>query len=260
MKRTIPALALATSAMMASLTSAQTALDLSPGARDTRQVTPATTMATLATSVPEVNWDDMPLETIIEWLREQGPINVVVHWRTLQIDGIDPDSEVTLRLRNVTVGQALTYALDQLATTPGDIRYRTLSNALHISTKADFDQKMYVITYPVADLLRSVPRLTGAPEIPLDQQRRGGNGEGASTGPLLRGTRGDQNEERDNVARVDDERMQELIRRITTTIEPASWRDTGGGRGSIVGYNGRLIVARNSIDVHEQLGGFFNPE
>jgi len=260
MKRTTPALALAISAMMVSVVLAQTALDLSPGAGDTQQVTRASTLATLVKSVPEVDWDDMPLEAIIEWLREQGPINVVVHWRALQIDGIDPDTEVTLRLRDITVGQTLTYALDQLATAPGDVRYRTFRNALHISTKADFDQKMYVVTYPVADLLRSIPRLTGAPAIPLDQQQRGGDGVGASASPLFRGTRGDQNEERDNAATVNDERMQELIKLITTTIEPASWSNTGGGLGSIFGFNGRVIVARNSIEVHEQLGGLFDPE
>jgi len=54
--------------------------------------------------------------------------------------------------------------------------------------------------------------------------------------------------------------MQELIKLITTTIEPASWSNTGGGLGSIFGFNGRVIVARNTIEVHEQLGGFFDAD
>lgn len=263
MRRTIPALALATSAIVVSLAAAQTARDWSPGAEETQQVTRASTLATLAKSVPEVDWEDTPLETIIEWLREQGAVNVVVRWRALQIDGIDPDSEVTLRLRNTTVGQALNYALEQLATIPGDIRYRTFGNALHISTKADFNQKMYVHAYSVADLLRTIRRFTDAPEITLDQQGQGAAGRdgggGAYTGPLLRrtGREGGQNAERDNVDQVDDERMQELIELITATIEPDSWDLTGGGRGSIRGYNGRVLVARNSIEVHELLGGSF---
>lgn len=282
MKRTTPALALATSVMMVSVVSAQTSLDLSPGARDAQQVTRASTLATLAKSVPEVDWEDTPLETIIEWLREQGPINVVVRWRALQIDGIDPDTEVTLRLRNTTVGQALTYALEQLATIPGEIRYRTFGNALHISTTADFNQKMHMRVYSVADILRTIPRFTDAPQISLDQQGqgqgggrggggggiggggggsgggRGGGGIGQSTGPIFGGGRGggQQGREEDDDAEVDEERMIELIDLITATVEPDSW-NVNGGRGSIEGFNARVIVIRNSIEVHEQLGGTF---
>lgn len=282
MKRTTPALALAISAMMVSMVSAQTVLDLSPGAQDAQRVTRTSTLATLAKTIPEVDWEDTPLETIVEWLREQGPINVVVRWRALQIDGIDPDTEVTLRLRNTTVGQALTYALEQLATTPGDIRYRTFGNALHISTRADFNQKMYVVTYAVADILRTVPRFTDAPQITLDQQGQGGGGGGRggggggigggggrggggaggigqSTGPIFggaggRGGGGQGGRDQDDDDEVDEERMIELIDLITATIEPASWT-VGGGLGSIEGFNGRVIIVRNSIEVHEQLGG-----
>ena len=281
MKRTTPALALAISVMMASMVSAQTVLDLSPGAQDTQRVTRSSTLATLARTIPEVDWEDTAFETIVEWLREQGPINVVVRWRALESDGIDRDTEVTLRLRNTTVGQALTYALEQLATTPGDIRYRTFGNALHISTRTDFNQKMYMLVYPVADILRTVPRFTDAPQITLDQQGQGGGGGGGrgggggggigggggggggrggigqSTGQIFGGGRGGGGQggrDQDDDDEVDEERMIELIDLITATIEPASWT-VGGGLGSIEGFNGRVIVVRNSIEVHEQLGG-----
>ena len=54
--------------------------------------------------VESVDFEDMPLESFVEWLEEQGPISVVVAWRALEVEGVDADTPVTLRFRNA--GQA----------------------------------------------------------------------------------------------------------------------------------------------------------
>jgi len=43
---------------------------------------------------------------------------------------------------------------------------------------------------------------------------------------------------------------------IEDSIEPESW-DVLGGRGTIRSYN-RTLVVRNSVEVHEQIVGFFS--
>ena len=42
---------------------------------------------------------------------------------------------------------------------------------------------------------------------------------------------------------------------IEDSVEPGSW-DVLGGRGTIRSYN-RTLVIRNSVEVHEQIAGYF---
>jgi hypothetical protein len=54
---------------------------------------------------------------------------------------------------------------------------------------------------------------------------------------------------------AEQQNAQALIDLITNTIEPDSW-ETNGGRGRIIYFSPlRVLVIRNSQDVHEQIGG-----
>lgn len=54
---------------------------------------------------------------------------------------------------------------------------------------------------------------------------------------------------------AEQQNAQALIELITDTIEPDSW-ETNGGRGRIIYFSPlRVLVIRNSKDVHEQIGG-----
>jgi hypothetical protein len=52
--------------------------------------------------------------------------------------------------------------------------------------------------------------------------------------------------------------MQDLITLIEQSVEPESWF-VNGGLGSIVPFN-KMLVVRNSIEVHEKIGGPFRLE
>ncbi|NOX58283.1 MAG: hypothetical protein GXP29_05415, partial [Planctomycetes bacterium] len=116
------------------------------GSRTTsRRVSPA--VATLNKRVDSIDWDDLPLESVIEWLREQGPkTNVIVVWRALEAQGIDADTPVTLRFRDARVKQILSEALEQVAD-GSELRFRGSGNSIKISTRADFNRKLYVRAY-----------------------------------------------------------------------------------------------------------------
>lgn len=215
--------------------------------------------AVLDKPVPELDWDELTLESVVEWLRDQGPINVVVQWRALEAEGIGPDTPVTLSVRNATVGEVLNDTLDYLPE-GGEVRYRGIGSTLRISTKADFNRKMYVRVYDVADLLTKVENFRDGPEIDLAQQQGGGGGGGGgnigtSTGKIF-GNSDSEEEDDEEQDEVDKMRLDELIALIQASIEPDSWELTRAGPGTIVGFN-RSVVVRNSIEVHEQLGGPF---
>ena len=246
--------------------------------------------AVLYTRVPEVEWDDVPFGTVIDWIQDQGPVNVVVVWRALEAQGIDEDTPVTLRLRNARIGQILGEVLDQISET-GDVRYRGVGSTLKISTRAEFNRKLYVRVYDVSDLIFQVPDFKG-PSISVSGEggQGGGSGGGFSGGGgggigggIGGGTGGagglsggglgaslgggfggagqqqvfddEGNEEDDDQGKTLEERMDEIVELIRNTIAPDDWRENGG-RNSIHAFQ-RNIIVRAPIEVHEEIGGPF---
>lgn len=208
-------------------------------------------------------WDDVSFEFVIEWLRDQGDANVVVNFNALEVVGVSSEATVRgLSLRGVKVADVLDEVLDQLVQQGGEeISYRGVGNTLRISTKQDFNRKLYMRFYDVTELLLRIPDSVDAPRVDLTQiQQSGGGGGGGGGGqgvPVF--TQSGGGSSRDNREVTDEEvkrRMDDIRLVIEDSIEPESW-DVLGGRGTIRSYN-RTLVVRNSIEVHEQIAGFFS--
>ena len=200
---------------------------------------------------------------MIEWLRDQGDANVVVNFNALEVVGVSSEATVRgLSLRGVKVADVLDEVLDQLVQQGGEeISYRGVGNTLRISTKQDFNRKLYMRFYDVTELLLRIPDSVDAPRVDLTQiQQSGGGGGGGGGGqgvPVF--TQSGGGGTRDNREVTDEEvkrRMDDIRLVIEDSIEPESW-DVLGGRGTIRSYN-RTLVVRNSIEVHEQIAGFFS--
>ncbi|MHC4093961.1 MAG: hypothetical protein ACYSVY_27425, partial [Planctomycetota bacterium] len=190
-----------------------------------------------------------------EWLEEQGPVNVVVRWRALEAEGIDAESPVTLRLSNTTVGKVLAEVLDQVSETD-TLLFRGIGNTVKISTRSDFNRKLYVRVYDVSDILLKVPDFTDAPSIDLTESSGGGGGGRGGGGGGDESIFGDDDDDDDEEDDEDiEQRIQDLIELIENTVEPETWL-VNGGRGTIVAF-AKMLVVRASIEVHEKIGGPF---
>ncbi|MFQ5489653.1 MAG: hypothetical protein ACE5GE_02925 [Phycisphaerae bacterium] len=210
----------------------------------------------LAKPVSQIDWDETPLEDIVDWLGKQGEASVVVMWKSLEDEGIDQDTAVTLKIKKTTVGRALAEALNQISDVE-PIMYRGMDDIIKITTKADFNKKLYVRVYPIQDMLLNIPDFTDAPEVDLSSQSGGGGGGGGGGGqgePIF----SDDDDEDSDDSEVKTQRIDDLIVLIEDTIEPNTWQ-TNGGRGTVTVYNDMLVV-RNSIEVHEKIGGPFQFE
>lgn len=207
-----------------------------------------------------VDWDEMSFEEVVDWLRDEGSINVVPRWPALNAEGVERDTPVTLRLRDATVANVLEETLDQLSDS-GTVRYRGVEGTMTISTKTDFERKLHLRVYDVTDLLIDVPNYgQDAPNIDLQQVAQTSGGQGGGGQSIFSGSSGggrDQSSNRDSeqIAEERQRRLDIMIDMIIQTIEFESWVDNGG-RGSIIGYNQMLII-RNTIEVHEELAGAF---
>ena len=230
---------------------------------------PALTVSQLfSRRIDRIEWDARPFGEVIDWLQGLGPINVIVVWRALDAQSITRDTPVTLRMEGATVGAVLKEVLNQLSE-GGALRYRATGSTLTISTREDFNRVLYVRMYDVSDLVHPTPDFRGPGLGPLGSGLArgmngmggagagGGLGTGATSGGgfgegYASGTQQGGNAGAGNGATIE-ERLKQLADRIKKTIEPDSWEDKGG-RGTIRLFQRRLVV-RNTVEVHEKIGG-----
>jgi hypothetical protein len=216
--------------------------------------------ALLSKRIENVDWVDAPFEDVIEWLKTEGEgrVNVVPRWGQLNVESVDTDTPLTLQLNNTTVANVLTEALESISP-DGELAFHAVGNNLRISTKADFDRKMYVRVYNVTDILFMIEdHGETAPVIDLQQTRSGAGGGGGGQSVFAGGSGGNQQGRAGEQAEQEfQDRLDDLSEKLQQIIAPESW-DTGqvGGRGKIVTIN-RALVVYNTIEVHEQIAGFF---
>lgn len=221
--------------------------------------------ALLLKRVDRVSWEETQFSDVLDWLKtqstEHGKVNVVVRWAALGVESITPDSEVTLEMEGATVKDILDEVLDGLSDLD-PLTYVGKNNILKISTKSDFDRKLFVRTYDIADILFTVRNYRGSPQIDLQNQQQSGGGGGGSQGQarvqsVFGGQGGGGNDDDDDDEdEDDDERAEEIMEWIQTIVEPESWVEAGG-LGAMRVMNKQLTVY-NTLTVHEILGGPFH--
>jgi len=240
-----------------------------PGATITRPTPPNAAQLMLRKRVEEVDWVENTLEEVFDWLRVQGnrQVNIIPRWNHLTTENVGLDTPVTLQLYGTTVADVLNETLLQISSS-GQLTYHGLGNKLVISTRGDFDSKMYTRIYDVTDLLLRIPDFgETALAIDLQQAQQTTSGSGGSQSVFQGGssgqeqTRGGEQAER----RVQD-RLNLFRELIEQSIEPTSWDLTGspsatlggagGGQGRIRVLGSALIVT-NTIEVHEKISGAF---
>ncbi len=242
---------------------------------------PSAIQKLLRRPVKRVDFDDAPFEGVINWVKAEaavvGKINVVPRWRALLVEGIDKDTPVTLRMEDTTVGQVLTEILDLLSGRD-PLVYVGVKNTLRITTRSDTRGKQVTRAYNVGEMLAIAKAARIKPCLAIGRQRHivrqfavEGAGVGVTTEPvnietsLNDGSGGNigrgntRSSGCSNDSRNDNEASQkiaaDLMRWITTTVEPDTWA-VNGGTGTLAVYNQQLIV-HNSADVHALLGGAF---
>lgn len=226
----------------------------------TRRASSNSAIRLLRKSVESVDWLDTPFEEVISWLKDEseGRVNIVPRWGQLSVESVDRDTLVSLQLNNGTVAEVLIETLEHIAP-GGELRFRAVGNNLKISTRTDFDRKMYVRVYDVTDILAKVPDFgQTAVNVDLQQQTGGGQGGGGGQSVFQGGSSGGQEVTGDQAEQELEERLEELRDMLLVLIEPASWATaTTGGQGTIQVFN-RMLIVRNTIEVHEAIGGYFS--
>ncbi len=221
-------------------------------------------LALLQKRVEGVNWEERTFEEILDWMRDEadGKVNIVPRWNPLSMEDVDRDKLVTLELVDTTIGEVVREVFGQLSDA-GNVAFRGEGNTLRISTKADFDQKLELRIYDVTDILFRVPDFSeSAPQVDLQRRQTTGGGGGGGQ-PIFANAGGQNQEELSEEGDQDPEEiLEDLATLIRETISPDSWQQAATGRvpgpGRIIGYGKRSLVVLNTVDVHEQIAGYFS--
>jgi hypothetical protein len=216
---------------------------------------PATsnTMRLLNQRIPEVAFDQVPFEQVMDWLKDLTGANVVVHYQVLSDAGVERDKPITIKVKNLRLSQVLWMIMNEAGGTDVKLAYRASGSLLILSTAEDLGKEMVTKVYDVSDLLVSATRFNNAarmdPSQVLSNQGSGGQGGGGGQ-QLFQSTQGGENRDNQQDQGVD---IQRIIDLITDTIEADSW-SKNGGTGQIVAFQKSLVVT-NSLLVHQKIGG-----
>jgi hypothetical protein len=155
-----------------------------------------------------------------------------------------------MNIHNLRLSQVLWMTLKEAGGPDVNLAYQATGQLVIVSTEDDLAKGMITRVYDVSDLLARIPDFQDAPQLEFVGA---GDSSGAGAG-FARGGSAGQPEESGRQSRQGAGDIKKLIRVIIDAVEPNSWAENGG-LGTIQAFR-NLLVVRNSIRVHQTLGGF----
>lgn len=221
--------------------------------RAARSVDPREQTLRLMNQRLTVSLEDARLEDVMLFLEQAGDLPLDVKWIDSRNPiGLDPEARVTLRARNTTIMSILGGALDRVGDEFNQATWQlTEDGVVEVGPKERLNSRKRLQIYDINDLIFVIPNFTDVPQLDLDaalQQSGGGGGGGGGRGVF-------QVTDDAEVELNSEERAQEIIAIITTTVEPEQWVLNGGTGGTVRLHNNTLII--NAPDyMHRQIGGY----
>jgi hypothetical protein len=241
----------------------------------------ASMIRTLLTTGITVNFEARPAKEAFDYVRQVLGMDIVYRWSTDPgaVSGLDPEAPITISANGAPALVVLERMLEQATTEPATWQLRSGYVEIGPKTRLNARNGQDTRIYPIRDLLFEPPMFDNAPEFNLQQAISqggqqgggggggqggggggfggggggggfggGGSGGGGGGGGNIFGTPGEA-----PPRRPAEERAQELIELITTSIEPDAWLDDS--IATIKYYDGMLIV-RAPDYIQRQLGGY----
>ncbi|MBL7133715.1 MAG: hypothetical protein ISS78_06425 [Phycisphaerae bacterium] len=206
----------------------------------------------LKETIRELNFDDIELKDVIQFLRDVSGVNIYVKWSALAAAGITKATTVNVHLQEVTLEKALRVILEDVGAA-APLGYVVDSGVISISTKDDLATKTTTRVYDIRDLIVRIPEFIG-PRLDLRRQGELGDEQGLD-GDLDRGdVRLGGADDRDGVRREEEITKEEMITNIVdlfkATIAPDSWQNVN--EVGITEMHGQLVITQTAAN-HEKI-------
>ena len=211
----------------------------------------------LDTRVPKLDFEDMELSQVFQFLRDVSGSNIHVKWRALARESVEPATTVNVHLTNVTFRKALDTILEDVATggEPGvgetGLGYVINEGVITVSTKSDLGKQTVVRVYDIRDMIVRVPMFEG-PRLGRSTKGAGDTSSddaglfdpGAGGGEAGKGLEGEMKSRGEIIT--------EIKTLIADTVDRDSWRGAGGEAGAISEMGGQLVITQ-TIENHDSI-------
>lgn len=215
------------------------------------------TLKMLDTVMHDVEYQEVPFESVVEALGNFTKANIIVRWQKLEDASVPRDKPISMKVKNLPLSYVLWLVMNEAGGSDVQLAYRASGNNIIISTQEDLGQEMITKVYDVTDLLVVIQRFDNAPRFDPSQAlqgaQSGGAGGGGGSGSSVFQTNENDEQEQNNQNGVVPG-MDDLVRLIQDTVEPDSWVQNGG-RGQITPWRSQIVI-RNTILVHQKLNGY----
>ena len=171
-----------------------------------------------------LNFTDAPLRQVMDDLRASYGVNIYVDQLALDQEGVSMERPVSVKLEGVSLKSALNLILKQVHLT-----YIIKDEVLQITSESAARGRMERVTYQVADLVVPIPNSSGPPA------RQTGANPYPTAYPPTQTCEG------------------QLIKLITTTVEPRSWSELGGAGTIYYHPLTKSLVINQTPDVQDQI-------
>jgi hypothetical protein len=219
---------------------------------------PLTTLQMLNQRLPEVSFIDTPLEQVFDFVSELTRANVVIKWQLLTDNGISRDKPITIKAKNLKLSQFLWMLMNEVGGSDLKLAYRASGNLIIFSTDDDLGKEMVIKVYDISDLLLRIPNASSRSGLDASQALQGAQGGGGGGNLFQQNDDNENDQQNQDPTGAGDPYAVQLVSLIRDTIEPDSWAQNGGS-GTIHMLRGQLVV-RNTILVHQKLGGYLTDE
>ncbi len=195
-------------------------------------------------------------DAVARWSVVSGR-QVVCNWKALELAGIDPQTLVSVSLRDVPAVPLLRTIAEHASAGQGgadnpDARLMVEANAYYVRvlTRAEANRRVVTRVYLVGDLLHEVPDFQG-PSLTLTDALSNTNNGNAGHGeqglfddePVAPTTAGDRRALREN----------NLMDTLRSVVEPDLWKANGGTVASM-SIRRNLLIVRAPDYAHRQIG------
>lgn len=206
----------------------------------------------LSENDPKISASQIPFENVVDLLRNQTGLNIVVNWSALAAAGVEKTSPVSLTLRDVPFKKVLQIVLQQVQGGGStQLGYSVDQGVITISTNDQLAQQKVVRVYDIQDLLVKAPNFSNFPQFNLQSATQntstsvssGSAGTANNNGNLFGGGGGGAGSAASTTTSKK-AMVREITKLIENTVDRNTWVDNGGTVGTIREISGQLVVSQ----------------
>ncbi|MEM9372345.1 MAG: hypothetical protein AAGA55_01760 [Planctomycetota bacterium] len=193
-----------------------------------------------------VDLNENAFEDVIAFIGNTSRLDIDVDWESLADVGVDPDTPVTLRLREVPLETLLDRVIAKVSDPTLPAGWAIQDGIITVASDEVLRRNTVLEIYDIRDLLFRVPNFDNAPQFDLSSALQSSQGGGGQS-PFQSAQDDDDD--------VDfEDRVQEIVDLIQANIDPDGWVDLGGNTSSITQLNGNFVITTTSRNHRSIIG------